>query len=279
MKDDARQWLARACRRLLRPVVRILLQHGIAYRDFAEIARGVYVDVAREASDARGRPPTDSRVAVVTGLTRKEVRRLREAGDQDYVDPTWGGANRATRVLAGWHRDPDFNDDRGHPRVLDFGDADSGFTALVRRYSGDIPVNAVFEELERVGAVDIDDRDQVSVLGRAYVPMASDPESLRMLGTASHDLLATIAHNIGRHADTPARFQCTVFNARVDVRALPVFHRLASEHGQQLLETLDDWLERHEIDEQDTETPVVRTGVGIYYFQDAPRSEENKNDD
>lgn len=276
MEDNARQWLARACRRLLRPLIRILLDHGIAYRDFAEIVRSVYVEVARESFTPEGKRPTDAHVAVVTGLTRKEVKRLREQADDNHADQVWGGANRATRVLSGWHRDPDFTDQRGAPRPLSLSD-DDGFVALVRRYSGDIPPKAILEELERVTVVERDN-DTLRVLDRAYVPDARDPESLRMLGSAGHDLFATIAHNIARDESTPPRFQRTVFNTRIDPRALPVFQRLVSQQGQQWLETLDDWLENHEIDRDDDTASRARTGVGIYFFQDAAHRGKNNND-
>jgi len=268
MTESTRLWLARACQRLLRPLVRILLRHGVAYRDFAEIVRAVYAEVARESFTPEGKRPTDAHVAVVTGLTRKEVKRLREQSDRDYSADVWGGANRATRVLSGWHRDPDFTDEHGEPRQLSLIDEAHGFAALVRRYSGDIPSNAILEELERVNAVVRVEEQRLAVRQRAYVPASSDPESLRMLGSAGHDLLSTLEYNLAREQDARPYFQRTVFNTRVDRRALPVFHRLVSTHGQQFLEILDDWLERHEISQDDDQQPIARTGVGIYYFED-----------
>lgn len=279
MTETSRQWLARACHRLLRPLVRILLRHGFAYRDFAEITRAVYVEVARESFTPQGKRPTDAHVAVITGLTRKEVKRLRDAAQDDYPGDVWGGANRATRVLSGWHRDPDFTDAHGEPRRLPLADETNGFADLVRRYSGDIPANAILEELERVMAVTRTGEGMLEVRHRAYVPQGSDPESLRMLGSASHDLLSTLEHNLSRDEGSRPYFQRTVFNTRVDMRALPVFHRLVSQHGQQLLEVLDDWLERHEMAGDDTTRPVTRTGVGIYYFEDANTLEETDDDD
>jgi hypothetical protein len=268
MNNHDRQWLARASHRLLRPLVRIMLAQGIAHRDFDAIVRAVYAEVARESFTPAGKRATDSHVAVVTGLTRKEVKRLREQSDSHYDAGTWGGANRATRVLSGWHRDPDFTDDEGAPRPLVLDDDIEGFTALVRRYSGDIPVMAILDELERVHSVARDAEGRVQVLNRAYVPGTGDSERIRMLGSAGHDLLSTLEHNLSSGEHKKPRFQRTVFNTRVNKRVLPVFHRLISQQAQQLLETLDDWLERHEVDEKDHDTACTRAGVGIYYFED-----------
>ncbi|MAS10616.1 hypothetical protein J7355_12625 [Endozoicomonas sp. G2_2] len=278
MKGNDHQWLARACHRLLRPLVRIMLRHGVAHKDFDAVVRAVYAEVARESFAPAGKRPTDSHVAIVTGLTRKEVKRLREEADGVYDKTGWGGANRATRVLSGWHRDPDFTDAEGAPRRLTLDGDKSEFTQLVRRYSGDIPTVAILDELERVHSVRREPDGTVSVLNRAYVPGVGDPERVRMLGSAAHDLLSTLEHNVSRTGDARPYFQRSVFNTRVDPRVLPVFHRLVSQQAQHLLEVFDDWLERHEIDDDNPQAPASRAGVGIYYFEDAAHPGD-KNDE
>ncbi len=249
--------------------MRILLRNGLAYSDFAEVVKQVYSDVAREdLAQLRGRV-TDSRVAIVTGLTRKEVKRLRELGDEGYERVSWGGANRATRVLSGWHRDPDFTDDSGAPKDLSMSDAERGFPALVRRYSGDMPVSAMFEELERVSAVRRTRGGKVRVLKRAYVPESGAAEGVRMLGSATHDLLSTIDHNLSRGPEQQPYFQRVVFDNRLDRAALPLFRRLTAEHAQKLLELLDDWMEAHAVPAgREGDGRSVRAGVGVYFFQD-----------
>lgn len=272
MKSTDRQWLARASHRLLRPLVRILLRHGVAHKDFDAVVRAVYAEVARESFTPPGKRATDSHVAIVTGLTRKEVKRLREHADENYDGASWGGANRATRVLSGWHRDPDFTDSDGAPRRLRLDGDHNEFTQLVRRYSGDIPTVAILDELERVRAVKRERDGTVRVLNRAYVPDAGDPERIRMLGTAGHDLLTTLEHNLSQVGDKRPLFQRSAFNLRIDPRTLPVFHRLVSQHSQQLLEIFDDWLEHHQVDGDAPDESAARAGVGIYYFEDAPHS-------
>jgi hypothetical protein len=278
MKGTDRQWLARASHRLLRPLVRIMLTHGVAHKDFDAVVRSVYAEVARDSFTPAGKRATDSHVAIVTGLTRKEVKRLREQADSTYEQSGWGGANRATRVLSGWHRDPDFTDDEGEPRRLTVEGDGNEFGELVRRYSGDIPTVAILDELERVQSVAREPDGTVRVLNRAYVPSAGDPERVRMLGSAGHDLLATLEHNLCRSSDVRPYFQRTAFNMRIDPRALPVFHRLVSQQAQHLLEVFDDWLERHEVDERDPQAPASRAGVGIYYFEDAAHPGDEHDD-
>jgi hypothetical protein len=262
--DTAKSRLAAALRHLLRPLVRTLLRHGVAYGEFTDIAKAVYAETAREDFALPGRKATDSRVAILTGLTRKEVKALREAA----AGERHSNINRATRVLSGWHQDPDFTGADGAPRVLPLEGA-GGFAELVRRYSGDMPPRALLEELRRVNAVRTEGKDKVRVLARAYVPVAGDLEGLRMLGTALHDLAATIDHNLARDGGL-ARFQRTVYSERVPLKAVPILSRIVGERGQRFLESLDDWLSAHELGPKEKSKEAVRTGVGIYFFQDPP---------
>ena len=267
MKSDIKSAIALASQHLLRPLVRLLLRNGIAFDDFAEVARGVYAQVARDEFTPEGKRPTDSRVAILTGLTRKEVRRLRDEVDAPHTKQEWGGAHRATRVLSGWFQDPEFTDADGEPRDLDAKDEQTGFPALVRRYSGDMPTSAMLAELERVNAVKRVDKSKIHLLSRSYLPDTGDPEGIRMLGSAVHDLLATIDHNLSRNEGERPLFQRVVFNNQVDAKMAPLFRRITNEQAQKFLETLDDWLATHEHPAQE-DGEHLRLGVGVYLFQD-----------
>src|SRR5215204_1551095 len=104
--------LPAAIRKLLPPLVRILLRNGMAAKSFYEIAKETYVAVARDEFGIGGKQATISRIAILTGLTRKEVQALLgmpATGENRYVDEY----NRAARVITGWLRDPDFGDGNG----------------------------------------------------------------------------------------------------------------------------------------------------------------------
>ena len=76
MNQDAKSILARAVLTVLKPLVRVVLRHDMSHAEFAELVRSAYVDVAYRHFGIPGRKTTFSRVAVVTGLSRKEVVRL-----------------------------------------------------------------------------------------------------------------------------------------------------------------------------------------------------------
>lgn len=250
--------------RLLRPLFRVLLRNGVSYGAFEALARRTFVDVAMGIAGIDGKKPSISRVSVLSGLTRKEVQRLSIA---PAAAPAVDQHNRAARVLTGWVRDAEFHDARGMPRILERDGAPS-FAALVKRYSGDIPVRAVLDELVRVGAVRLTEDGRVELLERAYVPGKSSVEKLRILGSDVADLIDTIDHNLQHGADDP-RFQRKVMYRSMPADALPAFRKLGAARAQALLEELDRWLAAHDIDNpvDQPELPRARVGLGVYYFE------------
>lgn len=69
-----------ALRRVMRPLVRLMLRKGVTYTMFADLLKEVFVDVAHREFRLDGTVPTDSRVSLLTGVHRKDVRRLRSEG-------------------------------------------------------------------------------------------------------------------------------------------------------------------------------------------------------
>ena len=136
MEADLKQGLIAAYRRLMRPLVRILIRNGVAYGEFGEIAKEVYIDVA--ASDFRvpHRKMSQARISILTGLTRKEVARI-ISGNKNGGKEFTSNHNRVTRVLTGWHTDIDYTGPYGLPLELEFENSEElpDFAKLVQRYS------------------------------------------------------------------------------------------------------------------------------------------------
>ena len=117
MPKKLQQALANAILVLLRPLARVLLNHGMAYGSFAELSRKVFVDEGYEHLKRSGERPTVSSVSALTGLSRKEVKRLREEFALDHEDSAQR-YSRAIRVISGWVSDPVFHDEHGEPAIL-----------------------------------------------------------------------------------------------------------------------------------------------------------------
>jgi len=274
MDNKYLQVLSSAVHRLLRPLVRILLRNGISYKTFIDHAKWVYVDVAMKEFGIEGRKQTISRVSVITGLSRKEVLRVRRLGRPDSSVNT-EKYNRAARVIAGWHRDKDFLDSQGKPASLPMNGKGATFPELVRRFSGDVPVRALQDELIRMGAVKRYRNNRIRLLARAYVPRWSNIDKLQTFGKDVSYLISTIDHNL-QHGDRIPFFQRKVFRDNLPDEALPKFRELSTKGSQRLLERLARWLNDHD---RDINSSVIGTGrnsagLGIYYIEE-PYEDDN----
>lgn len=168
--------------RLLRPFVRLLIENGVSYRTFAELTKRAYVQQATKHYGIRGRPTNISRVAVMTGLTRKEVKRIRELIDQGTeaaLSELEKTQSPAQAVMLGWQTDSDFLDERGKPLALDvYAEGSKGpvtFSDLVARYAGDIPAGALRHELKRTSTVT--ETKETKLIPNSPLKLATDEEA------------------------------------------------------------------------------------------------------
>jgi hypothetical protein len=268
MNNEHLKSLSAAVLRLLRPLIRILLRNGVSYGTFSDLGKWVYVDVASKEFGIRGRKQSTSRVSVITGLSRKEIMRVRQLPRPDDAAST-ERYNRASRVIAAWRRVSDFLDAEGKPAPLPMVGRGATFSELVKRFSGDVPARAILDELMRVGAVERLEDGTVCLRTRAYIPESRDADKLHILGTDVGHLISTIDHNLKPDSIGPL-FQRKVAYDNLPDEVLPKFRKLSAKRGQTLLESLDRWLSERDRDVAPTVkgTGRNRAGLGIYYFEE-----------
>jgi hypothetical protein len=265
--DATRRALLAAVYQLLLPLTRILLRQGVPCGSFIELAKRAYVEVADRDFGLPGRKQTDSRISVITGLTRKEVKLIREAEEPAAGDSA-ARYNRAARVISGWIQDRSYLDGWNAPMILPVEGEGATFTRLVNSYGGDVPARAVLDELLRVGAVEKLADGRLKLLQHAYVPSASEADKLGILGQDMALLIATLEHNLAC-APEEAYFQRKVAYNNLPEEAMPVLRELAAQHGQALLEQLNDWLSTQDRDNNPEVQGSGRkyAGVGVYFFE------------
>lgn len=266
MGNSAQQALSNAITRLLRPLVRILLRNGVAFGTFSDLAKKVYTDIAFEDFELNGKKQTVSRVSILTGLTRKEVKRLHElkTSESGVEEKRY---NRAIRVISGWLNDAAYCSEDGVPVPLPVEGETASFTSLVKSYSGDVPVQAMLNELIAAKSVKQHD-DMVFLIRHAYIPSGDTAENIHILGNDVEELIATIDHNL-THEGSALRFQRKVSSKKINAESMKLFKQLSAREAQIFLERLDQWLTEHEIDsDNDTDQKPVKVCLGIYYYED-----------
>lgn len=259
-----------AFRLALRPLVRVLLRNGVTWKEAAEVCKQTYVEVARDDYGVHGRPTNASRIAILTGLSRHEVKRVHDSlADGEPV--ALERMNRATRLLGGWHIDTDFCDAAGAPTDLAFDSGANSFNDLCRRYAPDIPATAMLKELQRVGAVTEIADGVFRATMRYYMPDSQDPDAVLRTGSVLEDIGNTAAFNLDRdnEAAEPTRFEGRATSADVRASAVKEFRAYLEDEAQGLLERVDDWLSRNEAPSTGKRPERrVRLGVGVYQIQD-----------
>ncbi len=261
-----------ALRLLIRPIARILLRAGVTWQELVSVVKAAYVEVATEDFGIRGRPTNISRVAILTGLTRKEVRRLRDLLED--ADPeVFSRMNLATRVLSGWHQDEEFVDPDGKPLRLPATGTKASFASLCSKYSGGVAPATMLKELKHVGAVEEGKDGKMTVKMRTYMPTMQDPARMLSSGSVLEDMGYTVAYNLRRDEDEPGRFERRATNTRMPAKALPEFREFIEHEGQAFLERVDAWLTEHEAEDGD-ESKTIRLGMGAYWIEGRKREEK-----
>ncbi len=258
---------------MLSPLVRLLLRHGVSHAEFANWAKQAYVREAQTHFGIDGKAPTVSRIAIVTGINRKEVKRIRELPAD--VDTGVSKHNRAVRVVTGWIQDPDFQTSRGQPSALVYGDPDDSFNLLVKRHGGDVPARAMLDELVRVGTVKLSDTT-VTLLHKGYVPHQSETALLDIFSTSATDLLNTLDFNLHESNAKRRRFQMSVAYDDVTSEGRDAFQQLSTEQAMSLLREMDQHLSQHDRGANPAaDGPGKhRVGLGVYWIEDPEEGDD-----
>ncbi len=268
MSKGGKSTILRAFRLLLQPIVRTLVRSGVTWKEAAEVCKTTFVEVASKEFGLHGRPTNMSRVAIMTGLGRRDVSRIRKLLDSEQP-LEFARMNQATRLLTGWYLDTLYVDASGKPRALPFAGSEPSFTGLAQKYAGDIAPITMLRELCRVGAVKESTDGLLRVLKRFYMPLTIDPEAILRGGSVLRDLGNTIDYNLVRDSEAPSRFEGRATNTNVRAVDVAEFRTFLEEEGQFFLERVDEWLARHEPPaETQRKYKTTRLGIGIYQIQD-----------
>ncbi len=269
MSESVKFTLLCAYQVLLGPLIRILLRQGISYAEFSEIAKAVYVEVALKDFKVAGRKATRTRVAVMSGLTRKEVKRVIDEAVKDQYEPK-SKFSRLGRVLVGWHTDTDFTGPYGLPLELQYETNNPGeptFAELVKRHSGDMSPRSILDELIRVSAVRETDVGWYRVLRREYITDAQGRDTFERTGFIVRNFVNTVDFNMTKSAPGKGRFERHVFPADgLRAEDVPRFDAFLRERCQTLLEELDNWLAKLPVPDHGKGEEVIHTGVGVYHY-------------
>ena len=264
MTDTARAHLIHAFRKVLRPLVKILIRAGVRYDEFVEVIKGVFVESAIRDGIGRAGPLTRARVTLVTGVARRDVDRYVD-NESLLAPPPPTHAATLIEILHLWNTDKSYLGPYGVPLEIDF-DKTRGrsFVDLVHRVDAKADAGFLLEELLRSGVVAMSGESFLKVISRSYVTGEMSPQVVEYLGNTLASLAHTLEYNTSPDSESK-RLQRSVFADRgLQLDALPAFEQYAKERVQQMLSDIDDWLAQHS--RVDGELLAVETGVSVFHY-------------
>ena len=257
--------LQKVLRQALRPLVRLLLAKGIAYPQLIDLLKGLYIELAVRDFPVAGKEQTDSRISLLTGIHRKDVKRLRALPPDDERVPE--AVSLGMRLINTWQLPP-FADDDGNPKRLPRLARQGGelsFETLVRSVSKDIRSRSVLDEWTRLGIARIDDADIVTLMTDAFVPHQGFAEKAFYFGHNLHDHAAAAASNLlGERAPFLER---SVHYSQLPTSVVQSLAQDAESSGMRLLKSLNRKAQTAGV-APGPAGPTQRFTFGIYFYSE-----------
>lgn len=227
--------LLKAARRLLRPLVPLMMRSGITFPILADLLRRLFVEVAATELLADPKARSDSRISLLTGVHRKEIRRLRELPRDDEAVPSI--VTVASQIIARWLGTQLYLDPDGRPLPLPRmarSDTSESFEGLIASVTTDIRPRAVLDDWLSQGLVTLDADDTVHLQTAAFIPRTGSEEQLFYFARNLHDHVAAAAANIST-GGTPRFLDRSLHYDRLTPAAANRLEAFAREAGVRVL--------------------------------------------
>jgi hypothetical protein len=253
-----------AVARVLMPLVRLLISRGVTYQATAEMLKRVYVLAARSQCKP-GEEATGTRLSLLTGLNRKEIRRLTE-GETKPVELE-GITSFAAAIHAVWISQRRFRDKNGMPRVLPRHSRDRGpsFDELVRNITTDHRPAALLEELVRLELVDIDAEGNVTLRTHPFLSRTSFKDRLLPLAENLEDHAEAAVTNV--LAQEPPFLERSVFSDELTEESAARLHEFARQGWRQVHdELIAQAIACEKQDKEGGKTGKSRIRMGMYFY-------------
>src|SRR5690349_17933985 len=197
MQKSPREQLLDTYRRVLRPLIRILVRAGVRYDEVLELVKRVFVETAVKDGLGDEVPLTRTRVSISTGVARRDVDRFIDR--EDNSPPVGKSMTRTLmEVLHKWHTDPQFVGPYGIPLELEMNSPrGKSFRELVNFVNPSVPAQDALDELIRLRAAMMSGDTHIRAISRALKPVEEmSAAQLEFFGNALTRLADTVQFNM-----------------------------------------------------------------------------------
>lgn len=255
-----------AWRRIVDALVEVLFDGGVTVHEITRLIRERAVRAASRTISSKTGRSSNSRVAIMTGLSRSEVARILRAKDVSSARRL--GQHPGERVLSAWYESAPFLSANGDPATLPIFGKYKSFENLVLLNSGGIPVRAMLDQLSQVDAIEVLPGQRVRPKSRIPVFTGLSSAAIASIGERGAELIETLKSNL-RKSSNPF-FEGTAIVENIDSDVIPLIRREITEQGVNFIESANSLLKRHKakVRKSARQTkPTYRVGVTLYYFQ------------
>ncbi len=265
-------------RRVLRPLVRLMLSQGINYTMMLEDLKSVFVSVAEEEFKLDGKPQTNSRITLLTGVHRKDVQRIRSEKDEVSETPHSIGA----QVVGLWMGRNTYLDNFGKPlplaRLASKG-GELSFESLVASISKDFRARPLLDEWLRLGFISIDENDFVHLNLKAFIPNQDLEEKLSFLAMNVHDHTSAAVNNLDSK-NQPMMERCVYYEGLTE-HNINILHELASQSGMEAINLINRRAAELKAAQgpgrRQSDNNTGRMNFGVYFFHEAEPKKNRKD--
>lgn len=266
--------LIEAAAAALRPFAKRLLAMGVPFGAVERRLRALFIEIAQHDFAVGDRRATDSRIALLTGINRKEVRRVRagQGGEGGRF-----GLNHVASLISRWTTDRRAIDGSGRPRALPYQAArGASFMGLARAVTSDLAPGVLLEHLVASGAGELREDGMVALRAAALVPRAGSPEALGILAEDPAELIETMLQNVLAERGAPLLQRKVAFDNLGHEAADRIRAELRRE-GERFLARMERVLARYDRDRNPKAPGGDRhyAGLGVYCFESAPAPERS----
>lgn len=266
--------LYKTIKTMLKPLVKLLLQQGITYTALVEPLKQIFVEVAEESFPLANKKQTDSRISLLTGVHRKEVKRLRETDNSLSAQEIKAGIS--AQIMATWTGHPDFLNADGFPSALPKQGPSPSFEDLVFRVSKDKHPRSVLDDWINQGIVTLDEKNFVHLNEAGFVPQDNLEEKLFFAGKNINAHLTVVAHNLS--GDDRAMFDRAVFYKNLSEDSIQKIEQTARDKSLSLLTEINMLGLELQQQDQSNKTATSEFHFGSYFLcDDKTENTENKD--
>ena len=252
--------LTRALDRVLTPLAQLCVAKGMSIQVVEEKLRHAFVAAAVDAYASQPAARLTSRISATTGLTRREVARLRLATEQAPAAPRH---SPVTELFTRWVADPSRKASHPHTDWLPRQGPAPSFEALAQSVTRDVHPRTLLDELCRLQLAEVDPSgDHVRLLRDAFVPRGDWANMVAFLGENVGDHLRAATANV--LADGTQHIEQALFADELSVESLALARELMARQWHTLLQTVTPQLEQLMEDDAQAlrpQTQSIRIGL------------------